>query len=79
MVLFDPGWWRRGVGKLLIRDARARLAAQGFADSILWMMESNQRAARFYDADGWLPDGERRSEIVWGVSVDEVRYRRALS
>ncbi len=74
----EPAWWRRGVGTLLIRDARARLGAHGFQEAVLWMMEGNQRAARFYDADGWLPDGERRTEIVWGVSVDEVRWRRAI-
>ncbi len=32
----------------------------------------------FYHADGWAPDGARRTERIWGVSAEEARYRRAL-
>jgi hypothetical protein len=35
-------------------------------------------AERFYRADGWAPDGQRRTESVWGAVADELRYRRAL-
>ena len=28
--------------------------------------------------DGWAPDGTRRTDTVWGVQVDDQRYRRML-
>lgn len=43
------------------------------------MLVGNDRAERFYRADGWWPDGHRRQEDVFGAPVDEVRYRCALS
>ena len=36
------------------------------------------RAERFYTSDQRVPDGTRRTQAVWGVAVDEIRYRRAL-
>jgi len=77
-IYVDPGYWGRGVGPLLMNEARGRLSAQGFAEAILWVLAGNERAERFYRADGWMPDGERREEEIWGATVDEVRYRRTL-
>ena len=74
----DPDWWGRGVGATLVSAARARLLALGFRNAILWVLAGNTRADRFYRIDGWRPDGKRRTESVWGVAVDEVRYRRTL-
>jgi hypothetical protein len=42
------------------------------------MLEGNARADRFYRTHAWLPDGTRRTDTVWGITVNEVRYRRAL-
>jgi ribosomal protein S18 acetylase RimI-like enzyme len=75
----DPGHWGRGIGRELLRDARTRLAARGFAEGQLWAFVGNDRAERFYRSDGWTPDGRRRHAEVWGVRVSEIGYRRALS
>lgn len=74
----DPEWWARGMGKALIAAARQRLSETGFGSAVLWLLAGNDRADRFYRMDGWMPDGLRRSDTMWGVTVDEVRYRRAL-
>jgi hypothetical protein len=44
----------------------------------LWVLAGNERAKRFYHADGWVPEGSRRQQEVWGVMADEIRYRRPL-
>lgn len=75
----DPDHWGRGIGKALVAEARRRLVKQGFSHALLWMMAGNDRADSFYRKDNWLPDGNSRSESVWGVSVDEIRYRRTLT
>jgi ribosomal protein S18 acetylase RimI-like enzyme len=77
-IYLDPHVWGRGIGRSLMAEARARLSRQGFAEVILWVLAGNEQAQRFYRADGWQPDGHRRQEDVWGVSADEVRYRRSL-
>jgi GNAT superfamily N-acetyltransferase len=74
----DPVSWRSGIGRHLMADARMRLADQGFAEAVLWVLAGNERAAWFYVADGWAPDGITRQDQVWGVTADEVRYRRSL-
>jgi ribosomal protein S18 acetylase RimI-like enzyme len=75
----DPPHWRRGVGRALISDARRRLCEQGFGEAVLWVLAGNERADRFYRLDGWGPDGSRRRAEVWGIRVDELRYRRPLN
>ena len=77
-IYVDPTTWGRGVGRALMADARERLGVQGFETGLLWVLVGNERAARFYRIDGWLPDGSRRFAEVHGVTVDEVRYCRAL-
>jgi hypothetical protein len=42
------------------------------------MLAGNERAERFYEADGWLPDGSNRLIEVHGLKINEVRWRRAL-
>jgi GNAT superfamily N-acetyltransferase len=74
----DPDVWGRGVGGALISRARADLAASGVTEAHLWLLAGNARAQRFYERDGWATDGTRRSETVWGVTVDEIEYRRRL-
>lgn len=74
----DPDAWRRGIGRLLIRDARSRLARAGFTEAILWVLTGNEQAEQFYRAEGWRPDGRRREDVVWGIRVSETCYRRHL-
>jgi len=74
----DRGCWGRGVGRRLITEARGRLLGRGFTNAILWVLAGNERAERFYRADGWTPDGARRREVIWGVAAEEVRFRRDL-
>jgi hypothetical protein len=50
----------------------------GFRGAVLWLLAGNARADRFYRIDGWAPDGSKRTDTMWSVTVDETRYRRAL-
>jgi GNAT superfamily N-acetyltransferase len=74
----DPDWWGRGLGVALIVAARNRLAEQGYRYASLWLLAGNDRGDRFYRRDGWLPDGQHRVDQIWGITVDEIRYRRVL-
>jgi GNAT superfamily N-acetyltransferase len=74
----DPEKWDRGLGVALVSAARAELVRLGFRDAVLWVLEGNKRAERFYRIDQWAPDGLRRTDSVWGITVNEVRYQRPL-
>lgn len=74
----DPNHWGQGAGRTLISAARAHLLELGFENAFLWVLTGNDRAERFYRKDQWTPDGTRRTDTVWNIAVDEVRYRRSL-
>lgn len=77
-LYLDPNDWGRGYGRALMAEVRRHFTSCGFPAAILWLLEGNVRADRFYRADGWQPDGARRSETMWGITVNELRYRCAL-
>ncbi|GLQ92838.1 GNAT family N-acetyltransferase [Dyella acidisoli] len=74
----DPDRWGRGIGAALIAAARRRLAELGYQHAMLWLLAGNQRGERFYRADNWTPDGLVRTDRIWGIAVDEIRYQRLL-
>lgn len=74
----DPDHWGRRIGMALVAAARDRLAELGFGNAYLWVLMGNARAHRFYRIDQWAPDGLARTDSVWGVTVNEIRYRRNL-
>jgi GNAT superfamily N-acetyltransferase len=75
----DPAHWGRGIGLTLVSAARATLLERGFQNALLWVLAGNQRADRFYRNDGWTPDGIHKTETLWGVQVEEIRYQSELS
>jgi GNAT superfamily N-acetyltransferase len=77
-IYVDPDSWGLGVGRLLMTTARSHLERMGFSRALLWVLDGNDRAQRFYDTDGWVPDGVRREEERWGVMSREARFRRPL-
>ena len=74
----DPEQWGRGLGMALVSAARARIFELGFRNAVLWVLTGNVRAESFYRIDQWTPDGLCRTDSVWGVTVNEVRYQRRL-
>jgi len=70
----DPEHWGCRIGAALIAASRARLVQQGFRSALLWLLVGNRRAARFYEIDQWHPDGQQRSDTIWGITIEEVRY-----
>lgn len=74
----DPAWWGRGVGAELVKAARGQMVEAGFTEALLWVLAGNARAFRFYERDGWKADGMQRSDVVWDVAVEEIRFRRTL-
>lgn len=74
----DPGVWRRGIGRRLMAAALDRLAAAGYPRAALWVLDTNLRARRFYEATGWRCDGTVKVDDSRGFPLTETRYRREV-
>lgn len=67
-----------GVGRALMIDALARLAGFGRPRAVLWVLEENHPARRFYERGGWRADGVSRVEPINDQPVPQLRYSRRL-
>jgi GNAT superfamily N-acetyltransferase len=68
----DPGVVGSGVGRLLMLDALPHLGDH----AVLWVLEGNARARRFYERGGWFADGTARDEQMGGEPTHQLRYSR---
>ena len=73
-----PEAWGTGAGRELMRAGLDELRSRGHRDAILWVLEDNPRARRFYEREGWTLDGAAKRDEFLGVEVPEVRYRIEL-
>jgi ribosomal protein S18 acetylase RimI-like enzyme len=73
-----PDVWGQGWGRQLMAAAVTGLAGAGFSQAVLWVLDTNERARRFYQAAGWSRDGAAKPDTIGGTEVTEVRYRRPL-
>jgi ribosomal protein S18 acetylase RimI-like enzyme len=78
MIYATPEAWGTGIGRGLMTAGLDRLASAGFGEVLLWVLDSNDRARRFYERAGFAADGATKDDVVAGTTVREVRYRREL-
>jgi ribosomal protein S18 acetylase RimI-like enzyme len=65
-----------GIGRRLFDQASLLARDRGARELSLWVVETNVRARRFYEARGMHADGAtQRHTLAPGVSLAEVRYR----
>jgi GNAT superfamily N-acetyltransferase len=73
-----PEHWRSGVGSALLAVVRRQLLVFGHRQAILWVLVGNAPAEKFYERDGWVKDSAQRVVTLWGVTVEEQRFRHEL-
>jgi ribosomal protein S18 acetylase RimI-like enzyme len=74
-----PEAWGTGAGSALMRAGVEAMRLRASGDAVLWVLDDNPRARRFYEREGWALDGERKEDEYLGLRVPEVRYRIALA
>jgi GNAT superfamily N-acetyltransferase len=77
-IYVHPDHWGTGVGRALIEAGEAELRRLGHQNGILWVLDDNPRARRFYELAGWSLDGSARDIDIFGFDVSEVRYAKRL-
>ena len=74
-IYLQPDRVGTGLGRALFEHAVGDLRERGFEAVTLWVLETNERARRFYEAAGWTHDGTVTSERVDCEMRPTVRYR----
>lgn len=78
-IYLDPEQVGTGLGRRLFEHALQDLRSRGFDTATLWVLETNERARRFYEVAGWTHDGTVTSERVDCEMRPTMRYRVDLS
>jgi GNAT superfamily N-acetyltransferase len=74
----SPASWGSGIARRLLGAASDSLREQGFTTLVLWCLEGNERALRFYRREGWVLDGGRQTRDLGPAgSAVELRLRLA--
>ena len=76
-IYLDPRRWGAGVGRALLERAEMSLRGSGFSTALLWVLDGNDRAIRFYEAAGWQRR-DRKVDTFQGAEVVEIGYRKSL-
>jgi ribosomal protein S18 acetylase RimI-like enzyme len=66
LIAVDPARWGSGLATELLCSAAGEMRDAGYAEAYLWCGESNARARRFYEREGWREDGRARAHEDWG-------------
>jgi ribosomal protein S18 acetylase RimI-like enzyme len=72
-----PTVWKLGFGRKLWEEAKLHLIGR-FTEVTLWVLQNNERARKFYEAVGFIYDGQVKKTSIHGVDLLEVRYRQRL-
>lgn len=76
----DPAVQERGAGKALLEGAVGIARSGGYRTLVLWVLEENRSARRFYERFGLSPDGARHTDPAYlGNDAVELRYAVALA
>jgi ribosomal protein S18 acetylase RimI-like enzyme len=77
-IYLDPSAMGTGVGRELFAAATRRLRDQGYPRAFLWVLETNERARRFYERAGWTWDGTTSAHRFDRAELPIVRYAADL-
>ena len=70
--------WGQGHGGALMSQGLIDLARIGYQSVMLWVLDGNDRAIRFYEACGFVADGVAKTDEIDGQIVQERRFVRLL-
>lgn len=77
-IYVHPDRWGTSDGYELIQAAEAELAHLGHDRALLWVLEHNDRARRFYERNSWQLTKPLKIEEIGDTQVTEVRYEKYL-
>lgn len=73
-IYFLPDYIGKGYGRLLLNKCMEELKQYGFSKVLLWVLEDNHRARKFYEKNGFVYSGVFMDDKIGGKNVREVLY-----
>lgn len=73
-IYVDPTAQHCGIGTSLLQASLAAMREAGAARAVLWVLDGNETAQRFYRRSGWVRGETTKDETLWGVTVRELDY-----
>ncbi|HHY7015564.1 TPA: GNAT family N-acetyltransferase [Legionella pneumophila] len=78
-IYLNPNVWHQGLGKKLCRRALTELENMGFSEVILWVLQENELARKFYERMGFIETNNLKADQYdKDVILNEVRYFKKL-
>ena len=75
-VYLLPEYTGKGYGRKLVERAVSELNLSGFEKVLLWVLEENTNARRFYEHLGFKNSGEVLNDNIGGKDLREIMYTR---
>lgn len=73
-IYFLPEYIGKGYGTPLLKKCIEELEKLGYTKVLLWVLEDNLRARRFYEKNGFIFSGEYMNDNIGGKDIKEVLY-----
>lgn len=78
-VYAHPDSWSAGVGHSILAAVEDALRDAGHRSAYLWVLDGNERAARFYERHGWIEDGGTKLDERPEMNLHERRRVKRLT
>lgn len=76
-IYFLPDHIGKGYGKLLLEKCVEELRRCGYSKVLLWVLEDNHRARKFYEKNGFVYSGAFKDDNIGGKNLRELLYFHA--
>ena len=73
-IYFLPEYMGKGFGNHLLKRCIEELKRLGFDRILLWVLEDNIRARKFYEKNGFVCSDEYLNDNIGGKEIREVMY-----
>ena len=77
-IYFLPEYIGKGYGQYLLNACVDELRKLGFHSIILWVLEENERARRFYEKNGFVCTENVLEDNIGGKALREIMYELNL-
>ncbi|MBE6764609.1 MAG: GNAT family N-acetyltransferase [Ruminococcaceae bacterium] len=78
-IYFLPDYMGKGYGSHLLKRCVEELKSLGYNRLLLWVLEDNIRARRFYEKNGFVCSDEYLNDTIAGKELREVMYTYCVS
>lgn len=73
-IYIDANRMNSGIGTALLKEGLSYLKQEGFDKATLWVLDSNEKARKWYESKGWKVEGKTKVDDRGDVRLHEVRY-----